>query len=55
MSFDYARRTVFLGSLVDARMPAMYDLCAEHAQGLSLPRGWTIRGDRLATVDLRAS
>ena len=55
MSYDYARRTVFLGSMAEQRSPSIYDLCAKHVQSLSLPRGWTIRRDRLVGVERRAS
>ena len=54
MSYDYGVRTVYLGTLAQERHPAIYDLCARHAQHLSLPRGWTVRLDRLAAVERRA-
>ena len=48
LSFEYGSRTAWLGDLTPDPVPAHYDLCAEHAERFSVPRGW----DR---VDRRSS
>ena len=53
MSYDYAQRTVYLGTLSAQRHPALYDLCAHHLADLSLPRGWRLSRDRLTLVERR--
>ena len=45
MSYGYGARTVWLDELDPERSPAGYDLCADHADGLGVPRGWE-RSDR---------
>ena len=45
MSYGYGVRTVWLDDLEPERSPAGYDLCADHADGLSVPQGWE-RSDR---------
>ena len=49
MSYGYGARTVWLGDLDPERSPAGYDLCTDHADGLSVPQGWErsdLRGER---------
>ena len=54
-----ARPPVLLLERADIDAPFFTDLApsglGKQAQALSLPRGWTIRRDRLNKVDLRAS
>ena len=42
MTYVYADSTAVLGPLATAAEPHTYDLCAEHSQRLSAPRGWTV-------------
>jgi hypothetical protein len=45
LSYEYAARHAWLADLDDQRDPHTYDLCADHADRLVVPRGWT-RDDR---------
>jgi hypothetical protein len=45
LSYQYATRKVWLDDLDEAHDPHAYDLCAEHANRLVVPRGWK-RDDR---------
>ena len=47
MSYDHAGAVVFVGALVAERHPAYYDLCRTHLDGLTAPRGWTVRREPL--------
>lgn len=47
LTYVYADSTAVLGPLALAAEPHSYDLCAEHADRLTAPRGWEIV--RLAT------
>ncbi len=38
----YRDSTVVLGPLASRAEPHGYDLCAQHAHGLSAPRGWEV-------------
>lgn len=40
MSFRYATGQVWLLDLAPAPHPSLYDLCAAHADSLTVPRGW---------------
>jgi hypothetical protein len=40
LSYHYAARQVWLDDLDEAHDPHAYDLCAEHANRLVVPRGW---------------
>ena len=42
LTYVYADSTVVLGPLAIYPEPHCYDLCAEHAQRLTAPRGWDI-------------
>lgn len=47
LTYDYAEATVVvgplgLGSHSYGRTPHTYDLCAEHADRLTVPRGWRL-------------
>lgn len=45
MTYEYASRTVWLDDPGPERDPAGYELCAAHADNLSVPVGWA-RTDR---------
>jgi hypothetical protein len=38
----YADSTAVLGPLAHLAEPHSYDLCSEHADGLTAPRGWEV-------------
>lgn len=38
----YADSTAVLGPLAHLAEPHSYDLCSEHAEGLTAPRGWEV-------------
>jgi hypothetical protein len=40
--YDYRERTTWLDVLADERHPMAYDLCAPHADALTVPRGWQL-------------
>lgn len=42
LTYDYSARTSWLDPLAGERHPMRYDLCAAHADALSVPRGWTL-------------
>lgn len=42
LTFAYADQQVVLGPLATRADPVAYDLCLEHSQRLSAPRGWDI-------------
>ena len=42
LTYVYAESTVVVGPLSSDRIPGAFDLCPEHAGGLSVPRGWEI-------------
>ena len=42
LTYVYADQTAVLGPLALAAEPHAYDLCEEHAQRLSAPRGWDV-------------
>jgi hypothetical protein len=48
LTYVYRDSTVVLGPLATYAEPHTYDLCAQHAEGLTVPRGWEVvrlRGD----------
>lgn len=47
LTFVYADQTAVLGALSTYAEPHAYDLCVQHAERLSVPRGWEVI--RLAT------
>ncbi|MDC4232665.1 DUF3499 domain-containing protein [Actinomyces sp. B33] len=47
LTYDYRDSTVVLGPLATSAEPNAYDLCDEHAEHLTAPRGWQVV--RLAT------
>ncbi|RIJ71202.1 DUF3499 domain-containing protein [Nakamurella silvestris] len=42
LTFAYAASTAVVGPLAIAAEPHSYDLCAEHATGLTAPKGWEV-------------
>lgn len=42
MTYVYADSTAVLGPLATYAEPHCYDLCAEHAERLTAPRGWEV-------------
>jgi hypothetical protein len=42
LTYVYADSTAVLGPLAQLAEPHSYDLCAEHAAGLTAPRGWEV-------------
>jgi hypothetical protein len=52
LTYVYADSTAVLGPLATYAEPHCYDLCAEHSERLTAPRGWEVV--RLA-VDTRAT
>ncbi len=42
LTYVYADQTAVLGPLATLAEPHTYDLCAEHSQRLSAPRGWNV-------------
>jgi hypothetical protein len=61
LTFAYADQQVVLGPLAGRADPVAYDLCLEHSQRLSAPRGWDVirlplaaRSDHHDTDDLMA-
>ncbi|WP_460748503.1 DUF3499 domain-containing protein [Myceligenerans cantabricum] len=42
LTYVYADSTAVLGPLAHLAEPHSYDLCSEHADGLTAPRGWEV-------------
>lgn len=42
LTYVYADSTAVLGPLASYPEPHCYDLCQEHAEGLTAPRGWQV-------------
>ena len=42
MTYVYAESTAVLGPLATYAEPHAYDLCAQHAESLTVPRGWEV-------------
>lgn len=42
LTYVYADQTAVLGPLATAAEPHTYDLCVEHSDRLSAPRGWDV-------------
>lgn len=42
MTYAYADSTAVVGPLATAAEPHSYDLCTEHALGLTAPKGWEV-------------
>lgn len=52
LTYVYADQTAVLGPLATYAEPHAYDLCEEHSERLSAPRGWEVL--RLVTEDPHA-
>jgi hypothetical protein len=50
LTYVYADQTAVLGPLATYAEPHAYDLCLEHSERLSAPRGWEVL--RLATAPI---
>jgi uncharacterized protein DUF3499 len=48
LTYDYAGRRAWLDDLDEEHDPHAYDLCADHADGLTVPRGWVCEDRRSA-------
>jgi hypothetical protein len=53
LAYDYASSTVWLLDPLDPD-PSRYDLCAQHADGLRVPSGWTLLDRRTAATPVLA-
>lgn len=42
LTFDYGDQMAVVGPLASTRDPHAHDLCALHAERLTIPAGWTI-------------
>lgn len=42
LTYTYSESTVVVGPLASSAEPHAYDLCATHAQRLTVPRGWDV-------------
>lgn len=42
LTYVYADSTAVLGPLATAAEPHCYDLCSQHAERLTVPRGWEV-------------
>lgn len=42
LTYAYADSTAVVGPLATAAEPHSYDLCSEHALGLTAPKGWEV-------------
>lgn len=50
LSYNYAEQRATLTPLQKFQEPHTYDLCQEHSEGLTIPRGWQVNVE--TTVDL---
>nr|WP_293772171.1 DUF3499 domain-containing protein [Sporichthya sp.] len=55
LTYVYADSTAVLGPLATYAEPHCYDLCAEHAERLTAPRGWEVLRLAQDQVDLGPS
>lgn len=49
MTFDYSDSAVWLDDLVDSSPGHGYSLCADHADRMTPPQGWTLTDRRTVT------
>lgn len=42
LTYVYADQTAVLGPLAATRVPGAHDLCGDHAERTSVPRGWEV-------------
>jgi hypothetical protein len=50
LTVEYAAHTAWLDHLADDPHPAAYDLCSNHGDLLTVPRGWTLDDRRREQV-----
>lgn len=48
LAYDYHQRVTWIDPLADESHPMAYDLCHDHAQALTVPRGWRLEDRRPA-------
>ena len=46
LTYDYQARVTWLDVLAADRHPMSYDLCAGHAEAMTVPRGWRLEDRR---------
>jgi len=46
LTYDYTDRQAWIDGLADEDHPMAYNLCEQHADGLSVPRGWELSDRR---------
>lgn len=49
LTYVYSDSMVVIGPLSPHREPHAYDLCADHAQRFTVPRGWTVLRNEVMT------
>jgi hypothetical protein len=56
LSYNYSQRSVWIEHAAPESHPSTYDLCADHADHLSVPRGWDLTDSRARPLfDVAAS
>jgi hypothetical protein len=50
LSYAYAERVVWLTDLTVEDHPMIHDLCEMHASGVRVPRGWSLRDERVSAT-----
>ncbi len=53
LTYDYARRTVWLDSMDEELEPGAWAMCSAHADGLRVPIGWARDDRRTPVIPLR--
>ena len=53
LTYVYAESKAVLGPLALDHEPHFYDLCSDHAEGLTVPRGWEVVRDLAPPVQVR--
>jgi hypothetical protein len=47
LTYDYAARTAWVELLDGEAHPMSYDLCADHADVMKVPQGWSLQDRRV--------
>ena len=55
LTYDYAARTAWLDHAHAEGHPMSHDLCEPHADGLRVPRGWSLQDRRGALPFIRTT
>jgi hypothetical protein len=55
LTYDYGGQTVWIEGLNPEAHPMRYDLCADHADALKVPRGWVLKDLRTSVPHAIAS